>query len=198
MPVMMSAPLERAASTDPPHKRWTREECAVLESAGLLELERYELVEGELIQKLPKSLPYMQAIMALREWFIPLFGITSVVPGPSIDVAPEDNPRSEPEPDVVVLAQSLLRLTSLPCPKDIRMLVEVSVTSLGFDLTTKAALYARAAIADYWVLDVAGRRMIIHCDPAEGRYRSIVAYSEDEFVAPLAAPDSPMRVGDLL
>jgi hypothetical protein len=40
--------------------------------------------------------------------------------------------------------------------------------------------------------------MIIHCDPAEGRYRSIVAYSEDEFVAPLAAPDSPMRVGDLL
>jgi Uma2 family endonuclease len=198
MPVMMSAPLERAASTDPPHKRWTREECAVLESTGLLDLERYELIEGELIQKVPKNLPHMQSLSALLEWLIGIFGVKFVMPEPSIDVAPQDNPSSEPEPDLIVVSRPFRTLTSKPRPQDIRLLVEVSVTTLAFDATTKAGLYARSGIADYWVLDVNVRRMIIHRDPDEGRYRSIVAYSEDEFVAPLAAPDSPMRVGDLL
>ena len=40
--------------------------------------------------------------------------------------------------------------------------------------------------------------MIIRREPAEGQYRSIVAYSEDELVAPLAAPTTQMRVGYLL
>jgi hypothetical protein len=37
--------------------------------------------------------------------------------------------------------------------------------TLRFDLTVKAAIYARAGIAEYWVLDVNGRRMIVHRDP---------------------------------
>jgi Uma2 family endonuclease len=195
---MLSTPLTEAAPTPPPHKRWTREDCAVLESVGLLEPQRFELIEGELIQKVPKTLPHMRSVMLLMKWLAGLFGTTFVVQEPSIDVAPEDNPSSEPEPDVIVLAQSLLILSSKPRPADIRMLVEVSVSTLAFDLTTKAALYARAGIADYWVLDVRGRRMLVHRDPAEGRYRSIVAYGEDEFVAPLAAPAAHVRVADLL
>jgi len=35
------------SSVIPPHKRWTRDECAVLERARLVDLERYELIEGE-------------------------------------------------------------------------------------------------------------------------------------------------------
>jgi len=75
--------------------------------------------------------------------------------------------------------------------------VEVSDSSLGFDLTTKAALYARAGIVEYWVLDVAGRRLIVHRDPRAGRYISVAAYGEEESVAPLAALESLLRVGDL-
>jgi Uma2 family endonuclease len=195
---MLSTPLSEATSSAPPRKRWTREECMVLESAGLLEPQRYELIEGELIQKVPKNLPHMRSVVLLVEWLGGLFGMRFVVPEPSIDVAPEDNPSSEPEPDVIVLTRPVLALLSKPRPEDIRMLVEVSVSTLAFDLSTKAALYFRAGIADYWVLDVRGRRMLVHRDPAEGRYRSIVAYSEDEFVAPLAAPAAQMRVRDLL
>jgi len=193
---MLSTPPTQAASTDPPHKLWTREECAVLESTGLLDPQRYELIEGELIQKVPKNMPHMRSAMLLLEWLVELFGIRYVVPEPSIDVTPEDTPSSEPEPDVIVLTQPFLELSSKPRPQDIRLLVEVSVSSLGFDLTTKAALYARAGIPDYWVVDVRGRRMLVHRDPVEGRYRSIVAYSEDENVAPLAAPHAQKRVGD--
>jgi Uma2 family endonuclease len=195
---MLSTPPRAAAPDDPPHKRWTREDCVVLESVGLLEPERYELIEGELIQKVPKNLPHMRSVVLFIEWLIGLFGARFVVPDPSIDVAPEDNPSSEPEPDVIVLTQPIVSLSSKPRPQDIRMLVEVAVSTLSFDLKTKASLYARAGIADYWVLDVRGRRMLVHRDPAEGRYRSIVAYNEDELVAPLAAPAAQIRVGDLL
>jgi len=41
-----------------------------------------------------------------------------------------------------------------------------------------------------------GRRMIVHRDPRDGRYKSVVAYRGEESVAPLAAPDSALRVKD--
>jgi len=76
------------------------------------------------------------------------------------------------------------------------MVVEVADTSLTFDLTVKARLYARAGIVEYWVLDISGRRLIVHRDPRDRRYQSVVAYSHLESIAPLSAPDSTFRVGD--
>jgi Uma2 family endonuclease len=55
---------------------------------------------------------------------------------------------------------------------------------------------ARAGIADYWVLDVAARKLIVHRSPEQGRYTSVVAYDEHESVAPLAAPGHEFRVAD--
>ena len=71
-----------------------------------------------------------------------------------------------------------------------------SERTLGFDMRTKAGLYARAGIVEYWVLDIPGRRLIVHRDPQGGRYASVVAYGARESVAPLAAPESRFRVSD--
>ena len=112
-------------------------------------------------------------------------------------MAPEDNPTNEPEPDLIVLKRDLSHFTSdSPRPQDLQLVVEVADSTLGFDLTTKATLYARAAIAEYWVLDVAGRRMIVDRDPQVGRYASIAASGSEESVAPLAAPESLLRIKD--
>jgi Uma2 family endonuclease len=67
-------------------------------------------------------------------------------------------------------------------------LIEISDSTLNFDLTVKSPLYARAGIVEYWVLDVAGRRLISHRDPVAGKYTLVAVYSEHESVAPLAAP----------
>jgi hypothetical protein len=48
---------------------------------------------------------HMRAVMLVWECLVGLFEIRFVVQYPSIDVAPEDNPGSAPEPDIVVLAQ---------------------------------------------------------------------------------------------
>ena len=108
----------------------------------------------------------------------------------------QDNERNEPEPepDVAVLRAPLEELMRKPLPEDVLLLVEVAASTLAMDLSTKADLYARAGIADYWVLDVNQRRMIVHRDPVTGKYSSVVVYREDESVAPLAAPESHFRV----
>ena len=83
-----------------------------------------------------------------------------------------------------------------PRPEDLHLLVEIADITLLFDLTTKAALYARARIVEYWVLDINRRRMIVHRDPQRGAYTSVVVYNEHEAVAPLAAPNSEFLVRD--
>jgi Uma2 family endonuclease len=83
-----------------------------------------------------------------------------------------------------------------PRPEDLRLVVEISDSTVAFDMTTKAALYARAGIVEYWVLDIPARRIIVHRDPREGRYQSVTAYSEQERVSPLAAPEQEFSVKD--
>ena len=53
----------------PPRKRWTRDECEKLEMYGLLETHRYELIEGDLIDKMGKNQPQVNArrLLVFRE-----------------------------------------------------------------------------------------------------------------------------------
>lgn len=191
---MMETPI---AFDAPPHKLWTREECAVLESAGVVDLERYELIEGELLLKMGKKNPHMRAVWLLVHWLARTFGETFVVQEPSISVHPEDSPTSEPEPDAIVLNRSFLGIQGLAGPADLLLVAEVSGATLSLDLKVKARLYARAGIAEYWVLDLRGRRLISHRRPEGERYLDVVAYSEDEMVSTLSAPAVSIRVGEL-
>jgi Uma2 family endonuclease len=190
-----------AALQYPPRKRWTRAECDRLEALGVFDQQRVELIEGELIVKMSKNRPHVGVAALLTAWLIQLFGARRVNAEAPIDVAPQDNPTNEPVPDLIVLTReysaSAAYASATPQPRDLALVVEISDTSLAFDLTVKAALYARAGIAEYWVLDVLGRRLIVHRDPQDGRYASATAYTEQESVAPLAAPDSSFQIRDV-
>lgn len=194
MPTALENPV---LSSAPPHKLWTREECALLEQAGVLELERYELVRGELVLKMGKNYHHMLAQMLLFEWLFGIFGFRSVLQDPTIDLHPDDNSTSEPQPDLAVLHRPFPGLSLRPRPEHLRMVAEVSDSSLSFDLTVKAELYARAGIAEYWVVDLVRRRVVVHRAPEDGRYRDVAVYSESESVGTIWA-EATIRVGDLL
>jgi Uma2 family endonuclease len=196
MPIALTEIPAPVAPPDPPRKRWTRAECATLEASGLLDQESLELVEGELISKMGKKRPHVNSFTLLLEWFVQVFGFRLVNVEAPIDVSPEDNPTNEPVPDLIVLWQDQSHFTSNPQAQDLRLVVEIADTSLHFDLTVKAALYARAGIVEYWVLDVTGRRLLVHRNPRSGRYADVAAYSEHESVSPLAAPRALFRVAD--
>jgi Uma2 family endonuclease len=195
MPASLTERLSPPAVQDPPRKRWSRPECDRLEALGIFEQQRVELIEGELIDKMGKNRPHVDTLTLLFGWLIQVFGLRFVNTEAPIDVAPEDNPANQPQPDLSVLKRDYSTFRSAtPQPQDLDLVIEIADTSLAFDLTVKAALYARAAIVEYWVLDVPGHRLIVHRDPQSGQYGSVTAYSEQEGIAPLGAPDSTFQV----
>jgi Uma2 family endonuclease len=195
MPTAITETLSVPPPLEPPRKRWTREECVALETSGIWAQQHLELIEGELISKMGKKRPHANAIAVVHAWLLRVFGEQYVNQEAPIDVAPEDNPTNEPEPDLIVFSKPYREFTGNPQPSDLRLVVEISDSTISFDLTTKARLYARARIVEYWVVDIPGRRIVVHRDPQEGKYRSVIAYSEQESVKPLASPDSEFPVG---
>jgi Uma2 family endonuclease len=200
MPVELAPAVElpvppRSPIIYPPRKRWTRAEREIIEATGLWDRDRLELIEGELIVKMSKKRPHTVVYTAVLEWLAGVFGMKHLNPEAPIDVAPEDNPTSEPEPDIAVLAKAGPEyMGSNPPASDIRLAIEVSDSTLAFDLGPKARLYARAGIPEYWVFDIGGRRLIVHRHPHAGGYSVVTAYAEGESVTPLALPASSFPV----
>jgi Uma2 family endonuclease len=162
---------------------------------GWFDDEHYELIDGELINKMGKHETHAVTVLLIQEWLISIFGFRRVRKEDPIDVATQDNEHNEPEPDLVVLKEPIQNLQMRrPGPEDVLLAIEVADSTLRMDRSKKADLYARAGIPDYWILDMQNRRMIVHREPAAGKYGSVVAYRADESLAPLAAPDSEFRV----
>ncbi len=199
MPVALTTTPDPPAPLIPPRKRWTRAECAVLEASGILDQQNLELIDGELIDKAGKKRPHVNALVKMTVWLLKVFREDRVNPETPMDMAPEDNPSNEPQPDLIVLNRPSDEFKSAPPqPDDVALVVEIADTTLRFDLTVKAGLYARAGIAEYWVLDLNARRLIVHREPDPAGYRSVIAYSELEKVAPQSAPQSEISVSELI
>ncbi len=192
------SPDEILADTlaEPRRKRWTRDEVKALEQIELFAGKRYELIEGELIDKMGKSRNHTIALREILGWLESVFGRLFIQHEANIDIAQLDNASNEPEPDIVVTRRSYRSLRAgNPKPEDIALVVEISESSLALDLHAKAELYARAGITDYWVVDCRRHRLIVHRDPQDGVYQSKMIYAETECVAPLAAPAQEFPVG---
>lgn len=183
---------EQIPELDPNHprrKRWTRDEVESLPPFA------YELIEGDLIDKMGKKRPHILVVKAVVRWLEEAFGWEFVEQESSIDVSAPDNSLNEPQPDVLVLNRPSHAIrTGNAKAADLRLIVEVADTSLQFDLRTKGPLYARAGIPEYWVVDINARQVIVHREPREGRYESVLVYGESESITPLGAPDHEFAV----
>jgi Uma2 family endonuclease len=95
---------------------------------------------------------------------------------------------SAPEPDLAwVVRRDYYH--HRPTAEDVLLLIEVAETSLAYDTGEKAELYAAADIADYWVVDVAGRAIEVRRDPSGGRYRSLQTSTGQQSLHPLVLPE---------
>ncbi len=108
---------------------------------------------------------------------------------------------SEPEPDVTVIEGSSREAD--PKPKRPLVTIEVSDATLRFDRRTKAKLYAKAGIADYWILNLTSRCLEVHrqpdpADPHGARYTQVTTLQPGDTISPLARPEASIKVEDLL
>jgi Uma2 family endonuclease len=162
-----------------------------------------ELIEGELIHRPGLTAARYTAIENVADALAPTFGAGYHIRqrGPVVFSA-----TSEPEPDVaVVVGDRAAYIERHPRPADVRLLVAVSEAAPLFDRGVRASLYGRAGVPEYWIVHLAERTLEVRRDPTIGArrspragYRTLTVHGEGDAVAPLAAPESPVRVADLL
>ncbi|MGH7302894.1 MAG: Uma2 family endonuclease, partial [Candidatus Rokuibacteriota bacterium] len=112
--------------------------------------------------------------------------------------------RSEPEPDVCVIRGSPRDYVDSH-PTRPALIVEVAQSGLRRARGRKAAAYARARIADYWIVNLIDHVLEVHREPARPGpvqrhwgYAAIETLGADVTVTPLGAPSTSIRVADLL
>jgi len=104
-----------------------------------------------------------------------------------------------PRPDVVlVLPRADFYAAGKPGPDDVLLLVEVMDTSAETDRGVKLPLYARAGIAETWLLDLATDRVEVFRRPTGTGYTEARIFERNARVSPEAFPDLSFGVADLL
>jgi Uma2 family endonuclease len=181
-----------------PRKRFTREEFDRLIETGFFDGQRYELIDGELIDKMGQNPPHAFTIQLAHNWLASISLTNLIRVQLSIEAALAERGRSVPEPDLAVLAEWKSEYAKRhPRGDELLLAIEVSDTTAGFDLSRKAALYAAAGVPEYWVLDLPRRRLVVHREPSEAGYRLTRWFAEGDTVT-LQNRSEAVRVSNLL
>ena len=183
-------------------RRWRRVEYERLIETGFFQPgDPVELVGGQLIVAEPQGSGHFAAIRAAEEALRAAFGPGSEVRGQGPLALDEE---SLPEPDVAVVPGSF-RDYVVGHPSRPVLVVEVSESSLALDRDHKGSLYARAGLADYWIVNLVDRVLEVYREPSPDtaasfgwRYRSVEVFGREAAVSPLALPGAHIRVVDLL
>ncbi len=179
--------------------RFTREQFLLLDEHAFFTDRRVMLIHGEVLEMATMKQPHASAVSGVADAFRLVFGHGFYVREEKpLDV----NTANEPFPDVTVVPGSRKTYALTPTAAVALVVVEVSDTTLSFDTTTKAELYATAGIADYWVVDVVNELLHVFRDPTPlagvMAYRNCTTYTATDSVTLLAVPNTPIPVADLL
>ena len=152
--------------------------------AGLFAGQRFELIDGDLIDKMGQSPPHSHALRLLHAWLAKIFGAERVQVQQPIEAAPAERERSLPEPDLSILPEEKDDYRRRhPRGDELLLAVEVADTTVRYDATTKRDLYARAGVPEYWVLDIPGRRLIVHRGLTQDHFEQIEMLPESAVVS---------------
>ncbi|MCL2641153.1 MAG: Uma2 family endonuclease [Phycisphaerales bacterium] len=188
----------KSVESPTPH-RFTREEYYRLGELGMFEGQRVELIEGEIVDMAPQLTPHAMATS------LALQALQKAFPGYLVRIQmPLSFGASEPEPDLAIVTGQP-RDYPTGHPQTALLVVEVSESTLRYDRTRKASLYARAGIKDYWVLNLVKNCLEVMRGPVEDgnaefgwRYASVTTLKSGDLVSPLAKPQAVIAVTDLL
>ncbi len=162
----------------------------MLNAAIIKDGEKIELVWGQLVETAPQRPLHWDMTSALSHWFrvnLPL-NLRIASQGP-LRLSEDD----EPEPEFFIFPEGM-RVNEVR-GGDVLLVVEVAYSSLDYDLKVKSVVYAQHGVREYWVVDVEGKRTLVHTLGADGGYG---APREVAFDAALDAPGGArLAIADL-
>ena len=194
---VMASALEREATT----RRWRRVEYERLVDLGVFVGERLELLDGVLVVREPQGSPHAAIVTQVGQVLAAAFGAGW---HPRLQAPLALGEHSEPEPDVAVVT-GIARDYVEAHPSTAALVVEVADSSLRLDRRFKAAVYARAGLHEYWIVNLVDRTIEVHREPQppanaadDWIYRSVEVLRPPATVTPGGAPAARIPVADLL
>jgi len=165
--------------------------------AGILsEDDRVELIEGEIVIMSPIGSPHSACIDRLTRLLVYGAGEAAIV---RVQNPIHLSDYSEPQPDLCLLKpREDFYADHHPTPSDVLIVIEVADTSLAYDQTVKATLYAKAGIAEYWLVDLNHDLITVYTQPVNGYYRNSQRFGRGDSLSSAAIPGLTLTVDDML
>jgi Uma2 family endonuclease len=180
-------------------RRFTRDEYYRMAEIGLFDGERVELINGEIIRMSPQNNPHSWALSVLSNTLSRMLPATVTI-RTQMPLAVDD--MNHPEPDLAVIDQPLHEMGK-DHPSTALIVVEVADSSLRLD-RKKAALYARAGVPEYGIVNLNEQCVEIYTQPVRetvGKdawdYRSRRIAKPGDSIVPIALKIPPFDVKSL-
>lgn len=177
--------------------RFTVDEYHRMAAAGILRPdERVELLDGQVVPMTPIGPDHGSCVNRLTEMLAPLAGTVATLSVHNPVVLGE---HQEPQPDVALLRHRADGYRERhPERPDVLLVIEVADATIERDRRFKIPVYARAAIAETWVVNLPVDRVEVYRVPVGGKYTSVTTHTRGETLTPGAFPDFALRVDRIL
>lgn len=176
-----------------PRWRWTTAELVRLAELGAFTAEdRFELIGGEIVPMSPVGRRHEVLAEEIEEF------LRSKIPA-DLRVVIErqlnfsDDTYSKPD---IFIRPAVLRSPDVR-GDTVLLIIEIADTSLRYDNSRKAELYARHGVREYWVVDAATLTTTVHRGPLADGYAQKQEVGPAEALVPLLVPEVGLRLGDL-
>lgn len=179
---------------DLPRRTFTVKEVERMGEVGLIrDDERVELIGGELLTMNAKGSRHETLKLELNlRWGQSRPRDVGFIPETTFRLSDD----TFLEPDFLIFPRAL-GVRGIAA-ETVLLAVEISDTSLGYDLGPKALVYAHFGIRELWVIDAIARKIHVHREPVDGEYRAITPWSAEDLVVPAFAPSEfALRLADL-
>ncbi|MGN6696590.1 MAG: Uma2 family endonuclease [Thermomicrobiales bacterium] len=154
----------------PAQRLFTVDDYRHMEEAGIIaEDDRVELLEGIILQMSPMNAPHVLAIGRCDHLLHRQLTDDYLV---SVQSAIVLDRFGAPQPDLAVIRQRLY--ADVPTIADVVLVIEVSDSSLAYDRGRKRWNYARAGIAEYWIVNLVDRLIERYTDADGDDYTEVV------------------------
>ena len=177
-------------------RRFTADEYQQMGQAGILGPDdRVELIDGEVMAKMGGGPRHAAVVSRLVHHFVACAGESAIVRAQD---AVRLNLFNQPEPDIALLRpRDDFYASAHPGPADVLLVIEVAESSIGYDRTVKAELYARLGVVEYRLIDLNADVVIRHTEPTDGRYRHVAPAPAGELFAPRQLPACRLTTADI-
>jgi Uma2 family endonuclease len=165
-----------------PHRLTIDDYYRMAEAGVLSPDDRTELIEGEIIDMPPIGPSHASIVGLLNKLLVQKVADDALV---RVQLPVRFVPRSEPQPDfALVRPKANYYRDAHPVGRDVLLLIEISDSTLRYDLDTKARLYATHGVIEYWVVDLVTHTVWRHRGPSGGKYSNIEQVSAGALALP--------------